>query len=125
MDAGSDPEQPLTSMRDLLDNTVVAADGRPLARVGNVRARWDQDGHLRLEALLFGPQTLAGRVWSRLGSPVRAVLRDRFDCSVPMAEVREVGDEIRLRGPADRYPVGQIERSRLARALRLLSGPRW
>lgn len=112
-------------MRDLLDNTALAADGRRLARVGDVRARWDEDGHLRLEALLFGPQALAARVWGRLGPPARALLRNRFDCSVPLTEVREIGEEIQLRGPAEHYPVGRIERSRLARVLRLLSGPRW
>lgn len=125
MDRRGGRAQPLTSMRDLLDNPAVAADGRRLARVGDVRARWDEDGHLRLEALLFGPQVLAARVWRRLGAPARALFRDRFDCAVSLGEVREIGDQIRLRGPADRYPIGRIERSPLARALRLLSGPRW
>lgn len=112
-------------MRDLLDNVVVAADGRPLSRVADVRARWDGDGHLRLEALLFGPQALAARVWVRLGPPARALLRDRFDCSVPLSEVERIGEEIHLRGPAARYPVGRVERSPLTRVLRVLSGPRW
>lgn len=125
MNADSAPDQPLTSMRDLLDNAVVGADGRPLARVGDVRARWDDDGRLRLEALLFGPQVLAARVWDRLGRPARVLLRDRFDCSVPVGEVLTIGDEIRLRQPADRYPPGRVERSRLARVVRVLSGPRW
>ncbi|MBO0708332.1 MAG: hypothetical protein J2P44_08210 [Candidatus Dormibacteraeota bacterium] len=125
MSGTSARDQPLTSMRDVLDNTAVAADGRRLARVGDVRARWDEDGHLRLEALVFGPQTLAARVWRRLGPPARALLRDRFDCAVPLSEVREIGGEIHLRGPSGRYPVGRIERSRLARIVRLLAGPRW
>lgn len=112
-------------MRDLLDNTAVAADRRRLARVGDVRAAWDEAGNLRLEALLFGPQTLAARVWGRLGPPARALLRDRFDCEVPLSEVESIGEEIHLRGPAGRYRVGRIERSRLARIVRLLSGPRW
>ncbi len=125
MEGRSGRDQPLTSMRDLLDNTVMAADGRLLARVGDVRLSWDLDGHLRLDALLFGPQTLAARLWRHLGPPARALVRDRFDCSVPLGEVREIGEEIHLRGPAERYPVGRIERSALARVLRVLSGPRW
>lgn len=119
------PEPDLTSMRDLLDNDVVAADERPLARVDDVRARWDDDGRLRLEALLFGPQVLAARLWWRLQGPAHTLFRGRFDCSVQMGEVQELGDVIWLRRPAAYYPVGRIERSRLARVLRRLSGPRW
>lgn len=115
----------LTSMRDILDNEVVSADDRLLGRVADVRAAWQADGSLDLEALRFGPQALLGRVSSRLTPLARWLLRDRFEREIPLSEVESIGLAVTLRGPAEHYPLGAGERWIAQHVLRYLSGPRW
>jgi sporulation protein YlmC with PRC-barrel domain len=124
LDHEESPSQ-LTSMRDLLDNPVISSDGRPLARVGDVEARWMDDGALRVERLLFGPETLANRLWARLGQTTGRLLRHRWETAIGASDVVKIGDEIHVRGPARAYRVGRFERAAPGTWLRYISGPRW
>ena len=122
---GDSAESGVSSMRDLLDNAVLSGDDQPLARVGDVRLLWEDDGTLRVDALLFGPQTLAGRVSLRLQRIFRGVLHDRLERVIDLAEVEKMGDPIRVRGQAADYRLSWVERSPLAHVIRVTAGPKW
>src|SRR5689334_8138515 len=100
----------LLVMRDLVDEQLRGPDGRRVARVAGIEATWQEDGSLVLTELVVGPQELAGRVWRRLRPLARALLRDRFEHRIPVAEIAKIELDIHLRGDPARYGVGTADR---------------
>jgi hypothetical protein len=93
-------------VRDVLDAQLLTEDGIRLARVADVDLVLDEDGRLRVAALVVGPTALARRVGRRFGALVRRLVGDRFDHAIPVEQLVEVGPWVRLRGRADAYDVG-------------------
>lgn len=90
----------------LLDRQVVDRDGEPVVKVDDVEFTLDDDGTLRLTALLAGPEALGRRLGGRLGQWVAAVgHRLRPDLAepprIPIEDVAEIGDPIRLHAHRD------------------------
>ncbi len=112
----------LLAMRDLLDAQLQTADGVRIGRIADIEAEWRDDGTFVLTYLLTGPQALAGRVTSRLVPLARFIFRDRFERRVPISEVVETGPEVRLRGNAAEYPIGQADRWLADHIVRFIPG---
>jgi len=97
------PDDRLLAMRDIADNALVTATGRRVGRVADAVLTYDMSGTLRLTDLVVGPQALTGRVSSRLRPVARWFLRDRFEHTIPVGQVAEIGPAIQLtQGPAGR-----------------------
>lgn len=109
-------------MGDLMDMQIEACDGHNLGRVADVEAELREDGSLVLTHLVTGPQALAGRIASRLRPVARFLLRDRFECRIPLSEIADVGLTIQLRGPADAYGIDRSERWIARHILRFIPG---
>jgi hypothetical protein len=109
-------------MRDLMDLQLVACDGRRVGRVDDVQAEILPDGRLVIRGFVTGPQALAGRVYPRLRRVLRWFLRDRFENEIPITEVTSFGPTIRLRGPAEDYPLGRSDHALAERILRRIPG---
>jgi sporulation protein YlmC with PRC-barrel domain len=112
----------LYAMRDLVDMQLVTADGKRIGRVADVDCEWRADGTLALLCLRTGPQALARRFGALPGRVARFVFRDRFERRIALDEIVEVGLEVRLRGRAEDYAVGQSERWLVAHVLRFIPG---
>ncbi len=112
----------LLAMRDLLDAQLQTADGVRIGRIADIEAEWRGDGTVVLTYLLTGPQALAGRVASRLVPLARFIFRDHFERRVPISEVVETGPEVRLRGNASEYPIGQSDRWLADHIVRFIPG---
>ena len=112
----------LYAMRDLVDMQLVTADGKRIGRVADVDCEWRTDGRLVLLCLRTGPQALARRFGGRFGRSARFVFRDRFERRIALDAIVEVGLEVRLRGRAEDYAVGQSERWLVAHVLRFIPG---
>lgn len=110
----------LYAMRDLVDMQLVTADGKRIGRVADVNCAWRAGGELTLVCLRTGPQALARRFGTRPERAMRFVLRDRFERRIALDEIADVGLEVRLRGRADDYAVGQSERWLVAHVLRFI-----
>jgi hypothetical protein len=110
------------AMRDLVDMQLVTADGKRIGRVADVDCAWCADGALALICLRTGPQALARRFGALSGKAARFVFRDRFERQITLDEIAEVGLEVRLRGRAEDYAVGQSERWLVAHVLRFIPG---
>ena len=93
-------------VRDILDGQLESADRRRIGRVGDIEARWEADGKLRLTAILVGPQVLLGRISYRLRGVATRLLGNRFAHRIDITQVEEVGPTVRLVGPATDYSVG-------------------
>lgn len=120
-DARQDGDR-LYAMRDLVDMQLVTADGKHIGRVADVDCEWRVGGELALLCLRTGPRALARRFGALPGKVARFVFRDRFERRVALDEIVEVGLEVRLRGRAEDYAVGQSERWLVAHVLRFIPG---
>jgi hypothetical protein len=112
----------LYAMRDLVDMQLVTADGKRIGRVADVDCEWRADGGLALLRLRTGPRALARRFGALPGKIAGFVFRDRFERGIALDEIAEVGLEVRLRGQAENYAVGQSERWLVAHVLRFIPG---
>jgi hypothetical protein len=109
-------------MRDLIDQQIVTADNRSVARVADVEAAWQEDGRLVLIGLCVGPQALARRVSGRLGPIARFLLREKFEHVIPMEEITGVSLDLRLRQNAVHFSVGQADDWVVNHILRFIPG---
>ncbi len=92
-------------VRDVFDAQLESSDRRRLGRVADLEAIWDEDGRLRVVAIVVGPQALLGRLSYRLRSLAYRLLNERFQHRIPITEVDEIGPTVRLRRPAADYDV--------------------
>lgn len=109
-------------MRDLVDEQIVTADGRAIARVADIEASWHEDGRLVLTGLDVGPQALARRVSRHLGPIMRFLFRDRFEHVIPMDEIEHVSLDLHLRHDASHYRVGHADDWVVYHILRFIPG---
>lgn len=98
----------------LLDRQVVDCEDEPVAKVDDVEFTVDDEGRLRLTALLVGPEALGARLGGRLGQWVSDVGRRlRPDLSepprVPIEDVASLGEPIRLARHRDDYDFPRSE----------------
>jgi hypothetical protein len=100
----------------------MSVDGRRLARVADVRARWHEDGSLWLTELVVGPEALAGRVSDRVRRLLHSWFAGRFEHRVSLTEVEELGPTIRLRGRASDYGLGGADEWIVRRVFRFIPG---
>ncbi len=110
------------SVRDILDSQLETSDHIEIGRVADIAVELQKDGSLLLTHVITGPQALAGRVSLRLKALFRLVLRDRFEHSIPMSEIREFGPTLHLHRKAENYAVGQSERWIARHILRWIPG---
>jgi hypothetical protein len=115
-------EDHLLVMRNIMDNQLETEDNCEIGRVADIEAELRDDGKLVLTSLVTGPQALAARVSSHLRPAARFLLRDRFEHSIPISEVKQFGPTLRLRKKAKDYPVGQSDRWIADHILRWIPG---
>ncbi len=115
-------EDRILAIRDIVDGQLVSVDGRRLARVADVRGRWQEDGSLWLTDLVVGPEALAGRVSDRVRRLLHIRLAGRFEHHVPLTQVEELGPTIRLRGRATDYGLGGADDWIVRRVFRFIPG---
>jgi hypothetical protein len=115
-------EDPLFSVRDIIDSQLESSDGVEIGRVADIEVVWCEDGSLAITHLLTGPQALAGRVARPLRSLFQRVLRGRFEHQIAIQEVDAFGPTLRLRGKARDYPVGQSDHWVAEHILRWIPG---
>lgn len=109
-------------MRDLMDQQIVTADDRSIARVADIEAEWRHDGRLYLTGLDIGPQALARRVSGSLAPIARFLLRGRWEHTIPMDEVSEVTLDVYLRHGSDYYETGKADQWVVDHILRFIPG---
>ena len=109
-------------MRNIVDQKLITADGRSVARVADAELEWRPDGTLRMTHLLVGPQRLAGQVSNRFAPLLRHLLHDRFEHRIPVAEISRIALDISLRKPASRYRVGSADQWVVDHILRFIPG---
>ncbi|GAC1401068.1 MAG: hypothetical protein NVSMB49_14690 [Ktedonobacteraceae bacterium] len=97
------------SIRDILDSQLETSDKRRIGRVSDIEAEWQDDGTLFITHLVIGPQALARRIAEPLHSFVRFFLRDHFDHSIPLSDVKHFGPTLQLRKTAAEYAIGQTD----------------
>lgn len=95
---------------DIMDSQLETSDGFRIGRVADIEAEMQEDGSLVLVNLITGPQALAGRIAHPLRHLFRFFLHDRFEYTIPLADVREFGPTLYLSGKADDYATGRSER---------------
>jgi len=94
---------------EVLDHEVLDAAGVPCGIVDDVELVARPGGPLRAVALLIGPATVADRLTWPFDVLVRRAF-GRAHVRVPWSEVEEVGERIRLRGSAQTYGLGAVDR---------------
>ena len=109
-------------IRDIIDFQLESADHLALGRVADVELEWQEDGRLVLEALLTGPQALAGRIAHGLRHVLTFLLHDRFETHISLEEVSSFEATIKLCHNAERYQAGQSERWIARHILRWIPG---
>ncbi|HLI08382.1 MAG TPA: hypothetical protein VKV40_17600 [Ktedonobacteraceae bacterium] len=119
------PRQQILVMRNIMDNQLETCDDIEIGRVADIEAELLPDGRLVLTKLLTGPESLAGRVSSRLRPIVHFFLRHRFEHSIPIDEVDGFHPTLRLRGRARDYTIGASERWIANHILRWIPGSGW
>ena len=115
-------KDPLLVMHNIMDNQLETRDKRKIGRVADIEAELRSDGTLVLINLVTGPQALAARVSSHLRPLARFLFRDRFEHSIPISEVKEIGPTLYLRGIPEDYAVGQSDRWIADHILRWIPG---
>jgi len=98
----------LDLFRQVLDHTVIDADGMPCGRVDDIIADCTAT-QARVTSLLVGPGAFAHRL-PPLPALVASRLFGRRIVRVPWSEVAEVGEFIRLRSKAVDLGLGRIDR---------------
>lgn len=119
-----DGDDDIFSIRDIIDSQLETRDGVRIGRVSDIEVLWRDDGTPVLNALLVGPQALAGRLSPSLQSVVRFFLRNRFDNHIALSDVEKFGPTLRLRKSASAYRVGQSDRWIADHVLRWIPGSR-
>ena len=95
-------------MRDIVDGQLRTLEGRRIGRIADIEAEWTPRG-LFLRQLVLGPEAHASRVWSVLGDLVARVLKGRYEHSIDVDEIEEIGPNVMLKQTADHYDVGNLD----------------
>jgi hypothetical protein len=93
-------------MRDIVDGQLDTLDGHRLGRATDVEADLGGDGRLVLRRVVLGPEAHAGRVSRQLASLLHRWLRGRYEHTIDMSELDQIGTTLRLRRRAAEYDVG-------------------
>lgn len=101
-------------LRDLLDKSVVDANGREMGRVDGIALESRSGRPARLSAILIGPTVLGHRLHPSVGRWIAAIGRrlgvDRgWQTSIPFKDVREIAREIRIDAPIGQTDAGFVE----------------
>ena len=101
-----EPARPRTLLlRDIVDGQLRSREGRRIGRVADVELEWTSRG-VYVRRLILGPEAHLGRIWSRLGAMGRRVLKGRYEHSIDVDEIEEIGPNVMLRDTADAYDTG-------------------
>lgn len=90
-------------------------------RVG-LEAVWEEDGRLVLKRLLLEPEANIGRISSAFCSLAHRLLGGRFEHSIGVHELEEIGPTLRLAKEASEYDVGDADRWIIDHLLRWIPG---
>ena len=95
-------------MRDIVDGQLRTREGRRIGRVAEIEAEWTSRG-LVLRRLVLGPEAHTSRVWGRLSDGLRRLLKSRYEHSIDVSEIEEIGPNVMLKQTADAYDVGDAD----------------
>jgi len=112
--------RPLDLLRDVLDRTIVDADGTPCGMVDDLLLEGAPGQPLKVTALLVGPGPLLRRL-PRVLERAATVLFGKRYARVPGSEIESIGATINLRSPAAKLGLGRWDR-RVGRWLSRLPG---
>jgi sporulation protein YlmC with PRC-barrel domain len=101
-------ERPLDLLRDVLDHTIVDAEGTPCGMVDDLLLDGGP-GQLKVTALLVGPGPLLRRLPRALERAASALFGRRY-ARVLWSEIESIGATIRLRSPAAKLGLGRWDR---------------
>src|SRR3954451_11918100 len=102
----NEPAPPRTLLlRDIVDGQLRSREGRRIGRVADVELEWAPRG-VYIRRLVLGPEAHLGRVWSRLGALGERVLKGRYEHSIEVSEIEEIGPNVMQLDPADAYDTG-------------------
>lgn len=102
------PKQRTLFMRDIVDGQLRTREGRRIGRVAEIEAEWTPHG-LRLRRLVVGPEAHAARLWGRLADALHRLLNGRYEHSIDVSEIEEIGPNVMLKQTADAYDVGDTD----------------
>ncbi len=112
----------ILAMRDLVDSQLLSLDAKQLARAADLEAEWGPDGRAVVRSIAFGPEAHLGRLPGPFGRLGGRLLRGRFEHRIDISEVEEIGPTLRLRGRAEGYDVGGLDRALIRWLLRFIPG---
>ena len=121
MSAPSRPKPRTLLLRDIVDGQLRTREGRRIARVADVEVEWTARG-LYLRRLVIGPEAHAGRLARRLGDLARRLLGGRFEHSIDIAEIEEIGPNVMLKQTADAYDIGDADKWIVDHIFRFIPG---
>lgn len=105
----TEPAAPRTLLvRDIVDGQLRTREGRKIGRVADIELEWTPRG-LYMRRLVLGPEAHLGRIWSRLGGLGERVFHGRFEHSIDVAEIEEIGPNVMLKDTADKYDTGDAD----------------
>ena len=87
----NEPARPRTPLlRDIVDGQLRSREGRRIGRVADVELEWTSRG-VYVRRLILGPEAHLGRICSLLGAMGRRVLKGRYEHSIDVDEIEEIG----------------------------------
>lgn len=95
-------------MRDIVDGQLRTLEGRKIGRVADVELEWTARG-LYVRRMVLGPEAHAGRVWRVLADVLNRLWSGRYEHSIDIGEVEEIGPNVMLKQTADAYHVGDLD----------------
>ncbi len=105
-----------------MDGQLLSLDARRLGRVSDILGEWASDGSFELTEIAVGPEAVARRVSGRVARLLERVLHGRFEHTIPLGDVEELGATVRLSRPADEYELGSADEWIVRRILRFIPG---
>jgi hypothetical protein len=122
MPAGAGTGERAYLVRDVLDEAIRSRDRRRLGRVADIELVLSADGTLRATNLCLGVETHLRRLSRRVSRFAHRYLRGRFEKSVGVGEVEELGPTVRLRGMASDYDLDSGDQWVARKILRFIPG---
>jgi hypothetical protein len=102
-------ERPLDLLRDVLDHTIVDADGAPCGTVDDLLLEGGPGQLLKVTALLVGPGPLVRRLPRWLERAAAWIFGRRY-ARVSWSEVESISATVTLRSPAAKLGLGRWDR---------------